>query len=129
MTDPISDMIIRIKNASLRGKPSLVLPHSKFKAEIADILIKNGYLSNATMKGKRVKKYLELEISYKNGAPKLNEVKRVSKPSKRVYVASKEIRSVREGRGMAVISTPKGLLTDKEARKANLGGELLFQIW
>lgn len=129
MTDPIADMLICIKNASLKSKPSTVVPHSKLKQEIANILIKQGYLKSAEVKGKRVKKYLELTIAYNAGVPKYNDVQRVSKSSRRVYMGAKEIRSVREGRGFSVVSTPKGLLTDKEARKEKVGGEVLFKVW
>ncbi len=129
MTDPIADMLTQVKNAAHRGRASLVIPHSRIKQEIAEILTKAGYLSAVSQKGKRVKKYLELELAMKGGVARVSDVKRISKPGKRVYYGVSEIRPVREGRGLAVFSTPKGLLSDKQARKEGVGGELLFQIW
>lgn len=129
MTDPISDFLIQIKNASRVGKEAVVVPCSNLKLEIAGLLEREGFLKNVAKKGKKVKKYLYCEIVYNGKEPKFKDVVRVSKPSKRVYVKSGEVVSVRQGYGLAVISTPKGLLTGKEARKQKVGGELLFEIW
>lgn len=112
------------------GKKSLVIPHSKIKFEIAKILKREGYLSDLSRRGKKIKRSIYMEIAYdESGSPKFKEVKRVSKPSKRIYQGFKEIKSVRQGYGLSVISTPKGLLVDKEARKERLGGEILFTLW
>jgi len=130
VTDPISDMLIRIKNASMVGKKSLVVPHSKIKYEIAKILKREGYLTELVRRGKKVKKSIYMEIAYsETGKPKFNEVKRISKPSKRIYQGFKDIKRVRQGHGLSVISTPSGLLLDREARKEKVGGEVLFALW
>ncbi len=129
MTDPIGDMVNRIKVAASRGLVSTLVPHSKLKEKIAELLVKEGYLSRMNTKGKHVKKYLDLELSYKGGKPHLHDAIRVSKPGKRVYVAVDEMKSVLQGKGISVVSTSKGLMSNKEARKAKIGGELLFTLW
>ncbi|MCX6713369.1 MAG: 30S ribosomal protein S8 [Candidatus Vogelbacteria bacterium] len=128
--DPISDMLIQIKNAALVGKPAVALPFSNLKHEIAKVLQKEGYLKSVVKKGKKVKKLLACDLAYgENGKAKVTDVSRVSKSSRRVYVGVKEIRSVRQGSGSMVLSTPKGIMTDKEAKLAGVGGEVLFKIW
>ncbi len=127
--DPIADMIIRIKNAGEVAKDSLVLPYSKIKFEIATLLQKEGYVKSVAKKGKKVSKFLEIGLVYEGGSPKVQGVDRISKLSKRIYQKAKDIVGVRQGYGTIVLSTPKGILTDKEARKANVGGEVLFKIW
>ncbi len=129
MTDPISDMIIRIKNASLSKKESVVFPHSKLKLAILDVLLKDGYIKSFGKKGKKVAKWIEVGLAYENGTPKISGVERVSKTSNRVYTGSGEIRKVKNGLGSLIISTPKGIMTDKTAKEANVGGESLFKIW
>ncbi len=129
VTDSISDFIIQLKNASSARKQSFSVPHSKFKAAIAEVLEKEGFIKSANKKGKKVIKTLEIELVYENGAPKVNDVKRVSKISKRLYYGVDQIRSVRQGFGRLILSTPKGILTDREAKKAKVGGEPLFKIW
>ena len=128
-TDFISDIIIRIKNAAASGKESVVFPHSKFAAAIAAILERTGYLEVLSKKNKKVHRQIEAKLVYTGGVPKFNDASRISKPSRRIYFKTKSIMSVRSGFGHFIISTPKGLLTDKEARKENVGGEALFQIW
>lgn len=128
--DKISNLIINIKNAGNVNKEHASVPFSKFKMEVAFKLQKEGYLKSATKKGKKVKKTIEIEILYKeDGSPKIIDVVRISKPSKRVYYGAKDIRTVKGGRGTLILSTPKGILTDKEAKKENIGGEALFKIW
>jgi len=129
VTDPIADMLIQLKNASRAGKESVVLPGSNLKYEIAKVLEREGYLKAVARRGKKVKKYLYCELSYEGKAPKINDVKRISKPSRRVYVKASELKPVRQGFGLAVISTPAGLKTAKEARKEKVGGEILFTLW
>lgn len=130
ITDPIADMLARLKNGVLAKKAKVLVPQSKVKQEIAEILLKAGYLKSIDKKGKKIKKFLELELAYdENKASKINDTTRVSRPSRRVYVGSKEIPKIRQGYGMSIISTNKGLMTDREARKAKLGGEILFQIF
>ena len=127
--DPISDMIIAIKNAGEAGLKSAVVPYSNIKHEIGNLLVKEGYLESIGKIGKKTFKSIEFGILYKGKKPKINGVERVSKVSRRVYIKSKEIRLVRQGHGLIVISTPKGIMTRKEARKGNIGGEAMFKIW
>ncbi len=130
VTDNISDFIIRLKNASNAGKPTFSISYSKLKASIADVLVKEGFIKTASKKGKKVNnKMLEVELAYDNGEPKVHDVLRVSKPSKRLYYGFAMIRPVRQGFGRLIISTPKGILSDKDARKEKVGGEPLFKIW
>lgn len=129
VTDPISDMIVRLKNAQLAGLPSVLIPYSQFKQNIAEVLKTSGYLKSVNKKGKKVKKFLEVELIYTGSKSKITEIKRVSKPSRRVYHDHREIKSVRQGFGLAIYSTPRGILTDKQAREAKVGGEILFTLY
>ncbi len=128
--DPIADMIVRIKNASDSKKESVVFPYSKLKLAILDVLMKNGYVKSFGKKGKKVVKFIEVVLSYdEDGAGMIRGVEKVSKNSKRVYSKSKDIKKVKNGMGILVLSTPKGIMTDKTAKGENLGGEALFKIW
>jgi small subunit ribosomal protein S8 len=128
--DPISNMLIQIKNAAMVGKPAVAVPFSNLKFAVAQTLQKEGYLKAVAKKGKKIKKVLACDLAYgENGRAKVTEVARISKPSRRVYIGAKEIRPVRQGKGAMVLSTPKGIMTDREAKLANVGGEVLFKIW
>ncbi|MDD2935303.1 MAG: 30S ribosomal protein S8 [Candidatus Pacebacteria bacterium] len=128
--DKISNLIINIKNAGSVEKEHASVPFSNFRMEIANLLKKEGYLKDVVKKGKKPKFTIEMSIAYKeDGTPRVSDVKRVSKPSKRIYFGAKDIRPVKGGRGILVLSTPKGILTDRQARKENVGGEVLFKIW
>ena len=127
--DSISNMLIVMKNGSLAGKESVLLPYSKIKNAIAECLKKEGYVSNISKKTKNNQPVLEIELTYVDKKPKISEVERVSKQSRRVYFGLKDIHSVRSGSGLLVLSTPKGILSGKEARKEQVGGEALFRIW
>ena len=129
MHDPIADMIVRIKNASDSKKESVVFPHSKIKLAILGSLEKHGFIKSFAKKGKKVAKWIEVVLAYDETGSKITGVERVSKSSKRIYQKAKDIRSVRSGFGRLVLSTPKGIMTDKEAKEAKLGGEALFKIW
>ncbi len=129
VADPIADFITRIKNAGDVGKEVTVIPFSKMKMAIAEILQKEGYVKAVTKKGKKVKKYIEVELLYRNSAPRIAGVQRVSKLSKRVYLGVKDIKPVKQGNGLLVISTPMGVITDREAKTSKVGGEALFKIW
>lgn len=128
-TDPIGDFIIRIKNAGSVRKEAISVPFSKVKFAIAELLSSKGYVGAVTKKAKGNAKYLEVALLYTDGQPKVNDVKRISKPSRRLYAKSKEIKRFRRGYGMSVFSTPKGIMADVDAKKNNLGGEFLFNIW
>ena len=130
MTDRIGDFIIRLKNAGAVKKQSVSIPYSSFKAAIAEKLKEAGYIKAVEKRGKKVKKSLEVILKYDNkGTPVIQGVKRVSKPGRRLYRSVLEISPVRYGHGALILSTPKGVLTDKEARKEKVGGEALFEIW
>ncbi len=127
VTDPISDLIIRIKNASDVGKASVTVLGSKFTENVAHALKKAGYLSSVE-KGKG-RGELMLGLVYFESSPRIHGVERISKPSRRMYQKSRDIRTYQSGFGNVVLSTPKGILTDIEARKLKVGGEVLFKIW
>ncbi len=131
VNDPISDLIIRIKNAGKVGKAEVTVPYSKLKAAIADTISKAGFVGKVEKGGKGIAKTLTIELLYLNasGSPKITDVKRVSKPGRRLYKGVKHIFPVRYGKGAAIYSTPKGILTDEQARKESVGGEELFKIW
>jgi small subunit ribosomal protein S8 len=130
VSDPISNMLVALKNGAKAGKATIVVPASNLKFNIAKLLEREGYLTNVVKRGKKVKKYLACDPVYTAGkTPKLQVVKRMSKPSRRIYLKADEIHTVRNGTGLSVLSTPKGLLTDKEARKEKVGGELMFMVW
>ena len=127
--DPISDLIIRVKNASDVKKPTVVMPYSKFAENVAFALKKSGYLSAVGKNGKGIAANLELGLIYFSGEPRVHGVERISKLSRRVYQKSTDIRTFRSGFGNTFLSTPKGILIDQEAKKLNVGGEVLFKIW
>jgi small subunit ribosomal protein S8 len=127
--DPISDMIVRIKNATEQKKESVVFPYSKLKLAIADALFKDGLIKSFGKKGKKIAKFIEVVLVYEDGAPRIHGMERVSKTSKRIYNKVADIKKVKGGMGALILSTPKGIMTDKIAREMNVGGEALFKIW
>ncbi|MEK7558608.1 MAG: 30S ribosomal protein S8 [Patescibacteria group bacterium] len=127
--DPISDMLIRLKNGSAVKRESVSMPYSSVKNAIALALLKVGYVTAVVKRPRKVGSALEITLRYDDGKSRIKDVLRVSKPSKRVYMGVKELRSVKSGYGALILSTPKGILTDKEARKELVGGEALFKIW
>jgi small subunit ribosomal protein S8 len=128
MTDTISDMLTRIRNASRVLLPAIELPHSKMKESIAQILKKEGYVSEVATEGKGIKK-LKLKLKYDGRKSVIEGLRRVSTPGLRRYVSATEIPQVRGGLGISVVSTSQGVMTGTDARKNNLGGELLCYIW
>jgi len=129
MTDPITDMLNQIRNAQAVGKQEVLIPFSKLKNEIANLLAQEGFITEVKKVAKGKNKIMKIALKYDNGIPAIEGAKRVSKPGQRIYVKSNEIRKVRGGFGVAVISTPKGLMTNNQARKAKLGGEILLEVW
>ena len=127
--DSISNMIIMMKNAGLAGNKTVVFPHSKLKSAILECLKKEGFISDFSKKVKKSGTFLEVNLIYVANKPKISEVQRISKQSRRVYFGMKDIHSVRNGTGILVLSTPKGILSGKEARREQVGGEALFKIW
>ncbi len=130
MNDPIGDMLTRIRNAQMRGKSTVSTPASKLRAWVLDVLADEGYIRGY---GKSVDvnghPTLEIELKYFEGTPVIREVKRVSKPGRRVYMSVKDIPSVRQGLGVSIVSTPKGVMSDANARAANVGGEVLCTVF
>jgi len=129
--DKISNLIIKMKNASMMGHESIVDSHSKLKENILNVLKKAGYIEDfKVLKGDGVKKRIRVYLKYdESGKPRLTDVKRVSKPSKRIYMGYKDLLPVKYGYGIMVISTPMGVVSDKDARNNKVGGEVLFKIW
>ncbi len=128
--DKIANMLIMIKNAGMAGKTTVVVPHSKMKEAIAHCLVKGKFIAGASKKTlEGGKAALEINLIREGGAPRITQVERISKPSKRVYIKAKDMKPVRQGFGAMVISTPKGILLASEARKELVGGEALFKIW
>jgi len=127
--DPIADMINMMKNAGNAGRDTVVVSYSKMKESIAEVLKSEGFVKSYEKKSVKGRPSLELTLILENRIPKIKGVKRVSKPSKRMYVKSTEIRAVKQGYGALVVSTPAGVLSGREAKKQKVGGEALFQIW
>ena len=118
-----------MKNGSLAGKESVCFPYSKMKHAITECLKKEGFVGDISKKVKKDQPVIEVELIYTGSIPKITEVERVSKQSRRVYFGMKDIHSVRNGTGLLVLSTPKGILGGREARKEQVGGEALFRLW
>lgn len=129
MTDPITDMLNQIRNAEAVAKPEILIPYSKLKNEIANILAKEGFVGEVKKAAKGKMKGLKIVLKYDNGVPAIAGAKRVSKPGQRIYEGFSEIKRVKGGFGISIVSTSKGLMTNKEARKAKLGGEVMCQVW
>lgn len=128
MNDPIIDLIIRIKNAYMTKNEALSVPHSNYKEAVLKKLQAAGYITSFSVEGDVIKT-LEVELKYTKGVAAMTDVKLVSKPGKREYVSYTDLKSVMNGMGVSFLSTPQGILTNHEARKAKIGGELLFLIW
>jgi small subunit ribosomal protein S8 len=128
MIDPIADMLTRIRNAQRALLPTVELPHSRIKESIADILKKEGYVMDVAVEGKGFKT-IKLKLKYQGKKSVIEGLRRVSKPGLRQYVGAAEIPRVLGGLGVAVLSTPEGVMTGTQARKKNLGGELLCYVW
>lgn len=130
MTDPISDMLTRIRNAAMARTKTVEMPMSKMKYAIAKILQKEGYLSSVETFQDGARPMLRVALSYRNeGDSMITSIKRLSKPSRRVYVKADQLKSIRSGFGCAILSTPNGLMTNKEAHKRRLGGELICEVY
>ena len=130
MNDPIGDMLTRIRNSQLRGKSTVKTPASTLRARVLDVLLSEGYIrgyeKTATANGQGE---FEISLKYYEGTPVIREVKRVSKPGRRVYMGVKDIPTVRNGLGISIVSTPKGVMSDATARAANVGGEVLCTVF
>lgn len=130
VTDPLGDFIIRLKNASMVGIDTVTLPYSALKMAAAKVLEAAGFLASVEKHGKTARKSLIVTLAkHSDGAPKITGVKRISKPGRRMYVSAKNIHPVKYGKGILVVSTPAGVMSGAEARKQNVGGEALFEIF
>ena len=129
-TDPIADMITRIRNAQLRTLNSVSIPNSKFRARILDVLKEEGYisdykfLSDATNKGSLI-----INLKYNNGLPVIKEIRRISKPGRRIYTKADSIPKIQSGLGIAIVSTSMGIMSDNDARSKNIGGEIICKVF
>lgn len=137
-TDPISDMLTRIRNALAVKKPEVIFPYSKLKYQVAKILEENFYIGtvekmslNLALRGKKQKPYnqIRIELKYKNDKPAITDLKRISKPGRRIYVSRDKLPYVLNNLGIAIISTSSGLMTNKEAKKKGIGGEVLCEVY
>lgn len=127
VTDPVADLLVRIKNANAMKRKSVVVPLSKMNQALLTLLAKEGYVGTFAQKGKS--RFIEVELAYKNGAPAVSAHQRISKPSRRMYLGVRDIRPVRRGHGLLVLSTPKGVMTGRDAKRERVGGEVLFELW
>ena len=128
--DPIGDMITRIKNAQMRSLSSVKIPGSKFRASILDVLKKEGYISDYKfLTDVKDKNSLTVSLKYDNGNPVIKEIKRVSKPGRRIYAKADSIPIIQNGLGVAIVSTSKGIMSDNDAKNKNIGGEIICRVF
>ena len=128
-TDQVADLITRIRNAVMVGKTEIRVPTSKLKQTIVEILVKNGYLVSYEIEDAEPRGLLHVKIAEVGTNAKINEITKISKPGRRVYAGAGELPVVKSGRGMVIVSTSKGLMTGREAKKNHLGGEVLVTVW
>ena len=129
LSDPIGDMLARIKNSLLRNHKKIELPSSKFKTKIADILKSEGYILDYEIKTEQNKANLLIILKYSSGNPVISSIERVSKPGRRIFSSAESLPKVNNGLGIAIISTPKGVMTDIDARKQRVGGEIICKVF
>ena len=129
MVDTIASLINNLKVSNLAHKDKVTFPYSQYRESILEVLQNEGFIKSFTKVGKKVIKTLEVELAYEGDKPRIEGVELVSKNSRRLYYKSDEVHSVRNGYGLLVLTTPKGILTDRAARKEKVGGEPLFKIW
>ena len=130
INDPLSDLIARINNAQMRKKPKVSTPGSRLRVSVLDVLKNEGYIRGyATVEHKDGRSEVEIELKYAEGEPVIREMSRVSKPGRRVYVAVRNLPRINNGLGVAILSTPKGVMADHDARDANVGGEVLCTVF
>jgi small subunit ribosomal protein S8 len=128
--DPIGDMITRIRNAQLRALNNVAIPSSKFRARVLDVLKREGYISNyKPLSDNNNKESLLVDLKYNNGLPVIKEIKRVSRPGRRIYAKADSIARIQNGLGLAIVSTSKGIMSDTDARTKNIGGEIICRVF
>ena len=129
LSDPIGDMIARVKNAQARNHKKVELPSSNFKTKIADILKKEGFIKDFKIEGDEKKPILSLDLKYHSGNPVISNFERVSKPGRRIFSSADSLPRINNGLGIAIVSTPKGVMTDIDARKQKIGGEIICKVY
>ena len=129
LSDPIGDMIARVKNAQARNHKKVELPSSNFKAKIADILKNEGFIKDFKINKENNKSLLSLELKYHSGNPVISTFERVSKPGRRIFSSADSLPKINNGLGIAIVSTPKGVMTDIDARKQKVGGEIICKVF
>ena len=129
LSDPIGDMIARIKNAQVRNHKKVDLPSSNFKSKIADILKNEGFIKDFKVSSEEKKSILSLELKYHSGNPVISTFERVSKPGRRIFSSADSLPKINNGLGIAIVSTPKGVMTDIDARKQKVGGEIICKVF
>ena len=129
LSDPIGDMLARIKNALMRNHSKVILPSSNFKIKIAEVLKSEGYIIDYKIDEKEKKKNLEIHLKYNLGNPVINSIERISKPGRRIFSSAESLPKINNGLGIAIISTPKGVMTDVDARKQKIGGEIICKVF
>ena len=129
LSDPIGDMIARVKNAQARRHKKVELPSSKFKSKIADILKNEGFIKDFKVSSEEKKNILSLELKYHSGNPVISNFERVSKPGRRIFSSADSLPRINNGLGIAIVSTPKGVMTDIDARKQKIGGEIICKVF
>jgi|TARA_B100001079_G_scaffold22698_1_gene17565 small subunit ribosomal protein S8 len=129
LSDPIGDMIARVKNAQARRHKKVELPSSKFKSKIADILKNEGFIKDFKVSSEEKKNILSLELKYHSGNPVISNFERVSKPGRRIFSSADSLPKINNGLGIAILSTPKGVMTDIDARKQKVGGEIVCKVF
>ena len=128
-TDQIADFITRIRNAIMVGKTEILVPTSRLKVGVAEVLAKNGYIASYKVEDGKPRGLLKVTINEPGTNAKINEITKVSKPGRRIYSAADDLPTIKSGRGMVIVSTSKGLMTGREAKKERLGGEILVKVW
>ena len=129
LSDPIGDMIARIKNANLRNYKKVLIPSSKFKKKISDVLKNEGYIIDYKIEKNDGKESILIDLKYNSGNPVINSIQRVSKPGRRIFSSAVSLPKINNGLGIAIISTPKGVMTDVNARKQKFGGEIICKVF
>ena len=129
LSDPIGDMLARLKNSLLRNHKKIELPSSKFKVRIAEILKSEGYIVDFKVLSEGQKINLQINLKYNSGNPVINSIERISKPGRRVFSRAESLPKINNGLGIAIVSTPKGVMTDIDARKHNIGGEIICKVF
>ena len=130
LNDPIADMIARIKNGHMRAKSKIEMPSSNFKIKILEVLKNEGFIINYSLKDEmNNKQNLLINLKYHSGSPVINDIERISKPGRRIYASATSIPKINNGLGIAILSTPKGVMSDVDARKNNVGGEIICRVF